>query len=244
MCHTAGRPLWYAVRVYFCLNGIMATLRDMLSDLTHSIDQMMEAVTNTLLDDVPVNRPSHRSTDGNTHFMDDGSAIVNGVAVPAMVVQQLRQLGMSLDSFNAGELEAAVRACATDCTLIDDRHGVNFIDQLEHDSRERAEEEFDDDADALTYRKFSSRVHNGKCSGQNKGAQVTADIPDTDIEQVSAIHETAASRQERANEARNARSEGNDNSFRSRIIRERERRKEMIVTAAETGQPLPQELSA
>lgn len=209
----------------------MSTLGEMIGNFAHSIDQMMESVSSAVFDDPkPAKNPTQVSADGAVQYLDDGSVIAGGVVVPAIVAQQLKRLGMSLESFNPGELEAAIRACAFDSNLIDDAAGVNFMDQLEEDTRERAEDEFDDDDDTLTYRKFAARVNTGRSNNpQGKGM--------ADDEPVSALHETACDKQERLAEARK-------DSFRSRILRERERRKEIIATAAETGQPVAQELSA
>jgi hypothetical protein len=69
----------------------------------------------------------------------DGSLEINGVRLPAYVVEELNRLGVSLSAYSTGELEAAVQACAFDRKLIDDPNGLNFMDELElTNSEERA----------------------------------------------------------------------------------------------------------
>ena len=72
----------------------------------------------------------------------EGSEIVNGVALPQNVIDQLRMLGISIAWYTQGELEEAVEACAFDGTLIDDDEGIDFRDRLH-----RTESEKDDDYD-------------------------------------------------------------------------------------------------
>jgi len=76
---------------------------------------------------------------------DAGSAMVNGVVLPRLVLEQLQKLGISLAWYSEYELGAAVRACAVDCTLIDDPDGNNFLDNLELDAHEIAAEHDDFD---------------------------------------------------------------------------------------------------
>ena len=55
--------------------------------------------------------------------------LINGVYVPSDVIAQLREIGIPLTSFSAGELRAAISACS-DGRLIDDVNGNSFMDQL------------------------------------------------------------------------------------------------------------------
>ncbi|MDX1974442.1 MAG: hypothetical protein SFT92_02075 [Rickettsiales bacterium] len=60
----------------------------------------------------------------------DGSMEIGGVALPAGVVFQLQQLGVPLSSYTPGQLEAAVRACSYDNTLVDDHDAHSFDDAI------------------------------------------------------------------------------------------------------------------
>jgi hypothetical protein len=71
----------------------------------------------------------------------DHGAMINGVYLPQNVVDQLRQLGISLSWYTQAELEDAVEACAFDGTLIDDHDGIHFRDKLEL-TEKAAEDEF------------------------------------------------------------------------------------------------------
>jgi hypothetical protein len=76
----------------------------------------------------------------------DSAATINGVELPQRVLDELKRLGIALANYNAGELQAAVRACAIDGQLIDDKNGANFFDQLELDDDEIAEDSGEKDA--------------------------------------------------------------------------------------------------
>ena len=72
----------------------------------------------------------------------DGSVIVNGVRLPAIVVHQLEALGMPLEAYSPGELEDAVVAIEDDGTLLEDDEGQTFEDRLhlsDEEKRLRAE---------------------------------------------------------------------------------------------------------
>jgi hypothetical protein len=60
----------------------------------------------------------------------DGSTVVNGVELPAHVLEELRLQGIAPGWYNSGQLQDAVIACAHDRKLIDDEHGTHFGDQL------------------------------------------------------------------------------------------------------------------
>ena len=62
---------------------------------------------------------------------------LNGVPLPENVVRELKRLGRALESFTAGELHSAVRACEMDGNLIDDPNGMSFLDQLELTAAEK-----------------------------------------------------------------------------------------------------------
>jgi len=71
---------------------------------------------------------------------------INGVDLPANVVQQLEMLGLELAWYTKHELESSVRSCAVDNKLVDDPNGINFADKIEltHEEktfRERLEQE-------------------------------------------------------------------------------------------------------
>lgn len=66
------------------------------------------------------------------------SIVVNGVVIPKLVADQLQKLGVSLSFYSEHELNAAIQACAIDCTLIDDNNATDFYDALELDEQERA----------------------------------------------------------------------------------------------------------
>ncbi len=55
---------------------------------------------------------------------------VGAVALPRLVAEQLRRLGVPLAAYSHGELQDAVEGCAVDCNLLDDDEGVNFTDRL------------------------------------------------------------------------------------------------------------------
>jgi hypothetical protein len=71
--------------------------------------------------------PDHRS----------GEVVINGVALPRRVADQLRLLGISLSWYSGSELADAVEACAYDSVLVDDVNGVNFNDKLTLTDREK-----------------------------------------------------------------------------------------------------------
>lgn len=66
---------------------------------------------------------------------------VNGVYLPQNVIDQLKQLGISLAWYTQTELEDAVEACAVDGVLIDDNKGIHFRDKLQM-SEQMYEDEF------------------------------------------------------------------------------------------------------
>lgn len=75
--------------------------------------------------DAGCHQPSNKKTE-----IDNSSVVINGVEIPRQVADQLRQLGMALSWYSAGELEDAVQACQYDSTLIEDHDGDNFRDRL------------------------------------------------------------------------------------------------------------------
>ena len=65
------------------------------------------------------------------------SIVVNGVSLSRNTAEQLRQLGMSLEWYTAGELEDIELACAVDGILVDDELGDNLHDKLHLDADEK-----------------------------------------------------------------------------------------------------------
>ena len=60
-----------------------------------------------------------------------GEVIVNGVRLPLMVIEQLRQAGIGAIGWLTGsELQDAVDACKVDGNLIDDPHGLTLRDKM------------------------------------------------------------------------------------------------------------------
>ena len=88
--------------------------------------------------------------------MHDDGIIINGVVVPKLVADQLRQLGVSLSWYSKGQLEAAINGCSVDCNLIDDPDGANFFDDLKLDEHEREENEGEIDIDPYRRNKLNS----------------------------------------------------------------------------------------
>ncbi len=76
--------------------------------------------------------------------------VINGVTLPESVVEELRLLGIPLASYNAGELKAAILACAYDSELVDDHHGLHFLDKLSLTHREKVDRERDSDKSEKT----------------------------------------------------------------------------------------------
>ncbi len=71
----------------------------------------------------------------------EGETVVNGVALPMQVIEELRKLGIALSWYNAGELRDAVEATHYDSQLIDDHNGVHFRDMLHHTEDEKEADE-------------------------------------------------------------------------------------------------------
>ena len=69
----------------------------------------------------------------------DGSVIVNGVRLPAVVVRALEALGMPLEAYSPGELEDAIVAFEDDGTLVEDDEGQTFEDRLHLSDAEKLE---------------------------------------------------------------------------------------------------------
>src|SRR5438105_4457945 len=92
---------------------------------------------------LPDNEPDKKmgETSQPSLHVVEGAVIVNGVALPQVVVDQLRQLGIALSWYSEGELEDAVEACAFDCQLIDDDDGVDFEDKLHYSEHKREEDD-------------------------------------------------------------------------------------------------------
>lgn len=72
--------------------------------------------------------------------ISEGAAVINGVALPLRVIQELKRLGVPLAWYTHGELAQAVDACAFDAQLIDDPDGVNFRDKMVLTDREKEEQ--------------------------------------------------------------------------------------------------------
>jgi hypothetical protein len=71
----------------------------------------------------------------------EGETVINGVALPQQVIEELRKLGIALSWYNAGELRDAIEATHFDGQLVDDHHGVNFRDKLHHTEEEKETDE-------------------------------------------------------------------------------------------------------
>lgn len=67
----------------------------------------------------------------NAHpLICEGDHIVNGVALPENVINELRRLGIAISWYTSKQLEDAVRACHFDGQLVDDPDGVTFHDMI------------------------------------------------------------------------------------------------------------------
>ncbi|NBX04187.1 MAG: hypothetical protein EBR02_09070 [Alphaproteobacteria bacterium] len=129
----------------------------------------------------------------------DGSVIVKGVRLSAMLVRQLEALGLALEAYSAGDLQDAIAAFSGDGNLIDDEEGITFHDKLhltEDERRERAErrEAFRQRSAALYTHLFSDirgatpqQLHNPWCAAKVRGAS-ECDVAD-DFEIVHFGHE-------------------------------------------------------
>lgn len=73
----------------------------------------------------------------NCHAVSEGETVINGVALPQQVIEELRKLGIALSWYNAGELRDAIEATHFDSQLVDDHNGVNFRDRLRHTEEEK-----------------------------------------------------------------------------------------------------------
>ena len=78
---------------------------------------------------------------GDEAYISEGEAVINGVALPRQVIDELRKLGVALSWYNAGELHDAIQATHYDGQLIDDHDGVNFRDKLHHTEEEKETDE-------------------------------------------------------------------------------------------------------
>lgn len=136
-----------------------------VSDLIHDIEQYGAMVVSQARD-----AAYHDELESNRHTQHQGSVRINGVDIPAKVVQQLREQGISLEHYNEGELRDAILACAHDSRLIDDHNGAHFRDKLVKDAHEEHEELYDDDHDIMTYRKNSGHISNMRSSGKKDGS--------------------------------------------------------------------------
>jgi|GEM_PF-2982401 len=92
-------------------------MREYLNKLASNLEETMNE------------QPASLATDSKYLECSDGSALVNGVHVPAMVISLLRQLGRPLRSYSPGELRDAIVASA-DGVLIEDTDGASFHDRL------------------------------------------------------------------------------------------------------------------
>ena len=98
----------------------------------------------------------------------DGEVVINNVALPRQVIEELRRLGIALSWYNAGELRDAVEACAADGHLIDDPDGVHFRDKL----KAGCDEELQENSVLSLYRN-SRRRKKSKPHLQHKDARGT-----------------------------------------------------------------------
>lgn len=91
---------------------------------------------------------------------DTGHAItINNVQLPIQVVRELQRLGRALEWYSNGELNSAVAACAIDGNLIDDPHGVDFIDKLElTDAEKRKSQACNDDEEDRHKKCISDKI--------------------------------------------------------------------------------------
>lgn len=109
-----------------------------------SFDRMRQSIrdwfcTQAEATEAPTFAPAPTSRPGILHMdIAPGAVVINGIALPQTVIDQLRLLGLPLSWYNAGELRDAVDACAIDCTLIDDDEGIGFEDKLHLSDDERA----------------------------------------------------------------------------------------------------------
>jgi len=96
--------------------------------------------------------------------------VVSGVELSPLVAEQLARLGLSLNAYTKWQLEAAQRACAFDCNLIDDPNGLDFEDQLEltdaekNKNRDDGDTPDENDDDDLWQLKMLKQGH-GKSTG-------------------------------------------------------------------------------
>ena len=105
-------------------------------DILSTMDRMLDRL-DAALDFITLQGDKTRSLAGEIE--------VNGVTIPMDVAVQLKELGVPLDRYSAGELRAAVRACAYDGRLIDDENGATFLDKLhltsDEERKQNAEKE-------------------------------------------------------------------------------------------------------
>jgi hypothetical protein len=69
----------------------------------------------------------------------NGAAVVNGVTLSRIVLDQLREAGINADWCTPHQLAAVDRGAAVDCKVFDEPDGDNFDDMLTLDSDEIAE---------------------------------------------------------------------------------------------------------
>jgi|GEM_PF-3257906 len=135
----------------------MALLEGLFGRIDSAIDGVISTFTGRPADDEadPGRYPQAASDEMDSSRTNDGSIVVNGVPIPKLVADQLRQLGLSLSWYSKGQLEAAINGCSVDCNLVDDPEGINFFDDLRFDDRERAEAEGEVDIDPNRRHKLS-----------------------------------------------------------------------------------------
>ena len=94
----------------------------------------------------------------NVEQNGDSSVTVNGVVVPKLVAEQLKNAGIAIAFLSAGQLEAAIQACAVDCKLIDDPNGTNFFDDLELDAADLEPEHTKEEEQSLEEDELNRRA--------------------------------------------------------------------------------------
>jgi hypothetical protein len=92
------------------------------------LDSLIQEYSAGMLGQLP--SPFCMSPVNGTPMIMDGDAMINGVALPQRVIEELRRQGIPLSWYTPGELEDALEACSFDSQLIDDVNGVNFHDKL------------------------------------------------------------------------------------------------------------------
>ena len=84
----------------------------------------------------------------------NGTVIVNGIALPQSVIDQLRRFGFNPEWCTPSELLAAEQDALIDGVVFDDPNGDNFLDKLE-----LSEDEKEDDDDELNVLSCPMDVH-------------------------------------------------------------------------------------